>query len=118
MTDFYRLVEKNDNEGETWLYYFPADKKVGNALELITNFASEEYEFDKDDLLEEDDVDFLVDHLSGLGGYKSLANKVIVDPEKVSDLIALATVIQIGDLDEDEAYEAVTDLLYKGSLFK
>jgi hypothetical protein len=118
MTSFYRLKESNDNEGETWLYYFQAPQKVIDALAIVTAPYLEEYEFDKNDELDEDDVDFLVEHLSGIGGYKPLANKVAVDPAKVEDLYSLASNMEADDHDEEEIYEAVSDLLYKGSLFK
>jgi methenyltetrahydromethanopterin cyclohydrolase len=117
MTDFHRLVEHNDNEGETWLYYFQADNEILSALEVVTSIASEEYEFDSEDVLDEDDVDFLIDQLDGIGNYKPLANKVSIDPAKRDDLLTLASVIDSGELDEEELYEELLELLYKGSLF-
>src|ERR1700757_3923657 len=105
MENFYRLVEHNDNEGETWLYYFKADSEIVSALEIITSMADEEYEFDAENILDEEDVDFIVDQLEGIGGYKSLANKVTINPKKYNDILKLSNVIKNDELDEDDIYE-------------
>ncbi len=105
-TQFYRFTENNDNEGETWDFYFPMTEEeakhfYGVFIQAETEVNDFPYSFEHDDILSEKEIDVLVKH--SRSGYMAYHNK------------CLKTIKPILELTVDDFLE--DDIFYKGGFF-
>ncbi len=114
---FYKLIESNDSEGETWNFYFPVEgnENVPDRLNKMFEENEDIFEFEfesiaKDVIISESEVDVLIKHDTRLG-YMSEHNKLdgIIDIKKIEREF---------NKDKKRFGEAVPDVLYKGGIKK
>lgn len=80
MSDFAKLIEHNDHEGETWIFFLQIDGNEENLAKLkglIDQYDEDgnEYELSLDPIPEQI-VDNLTEHGNDASGYMPLFNKV------------------------------------------
>lgn len=83
-TEFVKLVEKNDHEGETWVFwlqYTGNEEEIDKLDKILRNWAAtSKYEIDFTldlDRRPEDKIDFAVKETPNDGCYNSIHNKII-----------------------------------------
>lgn len=108
--NFVKLVEHNDHEGETWVFWLQKDgneKELNKLEDLLTDFSvEEEFEIDMTEVPEEE-VDILVKH--SLQGYYHYHNKVtgsFTCPEMPANTAE----------DDGDAWDWIQDQFYKGDI--
>lgn len=104
---FYKFVEFNEHEGETWTFYIKLERDLADRIyNLIKD--SEEYILDLESILETD-VDIIISNTSHLTGYLNAFNKSIPN----------FTMKDLEFLENNQNKEcAVYEFFYKGDCWK
>lgn len=117
--DFYRIVEENDNEGETWAFYFAADADTFRTVLNAAMYVDEIIIIDGP--FPESEVDMVISHTNGLGnGYMSPFNKSVLSKKKLKTLEKFLAQLP-DDEDEDvveDIKEELNGVFYKGGIFE